>query len=75
MSGKGVSNISAKSDVDTMYLLLSVCSDSFRHSLYIKSIGEVSLNFTLLVEANMNNNSFRMEFILKLSICRYVELS
>ena len=75
MSRNGSSNISAKSDVDTMYLLLSVCSDSFRHSLYIKSIGEVSLNFTLLVEANMNNNSFRMEFILKLSICRHVELS
>ena len=75
MSRNGSSNISAKSDVDTMYLLLSVCGDSFRHSLYIKSTGEVSLSFTLLVEANMNNNSFRMEFILKLSIFRHVELS
>ena len=74
MSRNGSSSMSAKSEV-YMNLLLSVCSGSFRHSLYIKSIGEVSLNFTLLVEANMNNKSFRMALILKLSICRYVELS
>ena len=42
------------------YLLLSVCSGSFRHSLYIKSIGEVSLNFTLLVEASINTKALNM---------------